>query len=40
MCLILMIKAIAFDLDNTLIGFWQMKKKSCDAAAQAEHNLF
>jgi len=30
-----MIKAIAFDLDNTLIDFWQMKKKSCDAAARA-----
>jgi putative hydrolase of the HAD superfamily len=30
-----MIKAIAFDLDNTLIDFWQMLNKSCDAAAQA-----
>lgn len=30
-----MIKAIAFDLDNTLIDFWQMKKKSCYAAANA-----
>ncbi len=30
-----MIKAIAFDLDNTLIDFWQMKEKSCDAAARA-----
>ncbi len=27
-----MIKAILFDLDNTLIDFWKMKKKSCDAA--------
>jgi putative hydrolase of the HAD superfamily len=36
-----MIKAIAFDLDNTLIDFWQMKKKSCDAAARAmiKHGL-
>ena len=30
-----MIKAIAFDLDNTLIDFWQRKIKSCDAAARA-----
>jgi len=36
-----MIKAIAFDLDNTLIDFWQMKIKSCDAAARAmiKHGL-
>jgi putative hydrolase of the HAD superfamily len=27
-----MIKAILFDLDNTLIDFWKMKKKSCEAA--------
>ena len=30
-----MIKAILFDLDNTLIDFWKMKKKSCDAAIDA-----
>lgn len=28
----IMIKAILFDLDNTLIDFWKMKKKSCEAA--------
>jgi putative hydrolase of the HAD superfamily len=30
-----MIKAILFDLDNTLIDFWKMKKKSCEAAIDA-----
>ena len=30
-----MIKAIAFDLDNTLIDFMEMKRVSCDAAARA-----
>ena len=30
-----MIKAILFDLDNTLIDFWKMKKLSCEAAASA-----
>ncbi len=29
------IKAIIFDLDNTLIDFIQMKKESCKAAVQA-----
>jgi len=27
-----MIKAVLFDLDNTLIDFWKMKKMTCDAA--------
>jgi len=30
-----MIKAILFDLDNTLIDFMEMKKRSCDAAISA-----
>jgi putative hydrolase of the HAD superfamily len=30
-----MIKAVMFDLDNTLINFMQMKEKSCRAAVQA-----
>lgn len=30
-----MIKAILFDLDNTLIDFWTMKKVSCEAAVAA-----
>jgi putative hydrolase of the HAD superfamily len=30
-----MIKAIAFDLDNTLIDFLEMKRVSCNAAAEA-----
>jgi len=30
-----MIKAILFDLDNTLIDFMKMKKASCDAAVEA-----
>ena len=30
-----MIKAIIFDLDNTLIDFMTMKKMSCDAAMTA-----
>ena len=31
----MVIKAILFDLDNTLIDFMQMKKKSCEAAVDA-----
>jgi putative hydrolase of the HAD superfamily len=27
-----MIKSILFDLDNTLIDFWKMKKNACEAA--------
>jgi len=30
-----MIKAIAFDLDNTLIDFWHFKRETAKAAAQA-----
>jgi len=30
-----MIKAVIFDLDNTLIDFMSMKKASCDAAINA-----
>src|SRR3989338_9290266 len=30
-----MIKAVIFDLDNTLIDFLRMKKLSCDAAVSA-----
>ncbi|MBW2995777.1 HAD-IA family hydrolase [Candidatus Woesearchaeota archaeon] len=30
-----MIRAIIFDLDNTLIDFYRMKKESCDKAIQA-----
>jgi putative hydrolase of the HAD superfamily len=30
-----MIKAIFFDIDNTLIDFWKMKQKSCEAAIDA-----
>jgi HAD superfamily hydrolase (TIGR02253 family) len=30
-----MIKAVLFDLDNTLIDFWKMKKVSCSAAIDA-----
>lgn len=30
-----MIKAILFDIDNTLIDFMHMKKKSCEAAVEA-----
>ena len=30
-----MIKAILFDIDNTLIDFMKMKKKSCEAAVDA-----
>ena len=30
-----MIKAILFDIDNTLIDFMRMKKKSCEAAVEA-----
>ena len=30
-----MIKAVIFDLDNTLIDFMTMKKLSCDAAINA-----
>ena len=30
-----MIKAILFDLDNTLIDFWKMKQQSCSAAIDA-----
>lgn len=30
-----MIKAVLFDLDNTLINFMKMKKKSCEAAVSA-----
>ena len=30
-----MIKAILFDLDNTLVDFMKMKKKSCEAAVDA-----
>ena len=30
-----MIKAVIFDLDNTLIDFMRMKKLSCDAAISA-----
>src|SRR3989344_9246544 len=30
-----MIKAILFDLDNTLIDFWKMKKMTCDAAVSS-----
>ena len=28
-------KAILFDLDNTLIDFWSMKRRSCEAAVDA-----
>jgi len=30
-----MIKAILFDVDNTLIDFMKMKRKSCEAAVEA-----
>ena len=30
-----MVKAILFDLDNTLIDFWKMKKLSCEAGIDA-----
>ncbi|MBM3303854.1 MAG: TIGR02253 family HAD-type hydrolase [Candidatus Aenigmarchaeota archaeon] len=30
-----MIRAVLFDLDNTLIDFMQMKRKSCEAAVEA-----
>jgi putative hydrolase of the HAD superfamily len=30
-----MLKAILFDLDNTLIDFWKMKKNACEAAIDA-----
>lgn len=30
-----MIKAILFDIDNTLVDFMKMKRKSCEAAVQA-----
>ena len=30
-----MIKAILFDLDNTLIDFFRLKKKCCNAAIDA-----
>ena len=30
-----MIKAVIFDLDNTLIDFLKMKKQSCSAAIDA-----
>jgi len=30
-----MIKAVLFDLDNTLIDFWKMKQQSCSAAIDA-----
>ena len=30
-----MIKAILFDIDNTLIDFMKMKEKSCEAAVEA-----
>lgn len=30
-----MIKALLFDIDNTLIDFWKMKQKSCEAAVDA-----
>src|SRR3989338_2663385 len=30
-----MIKAVIFDLDNTLIDFWKMKQQSCSAAVDA-----
>ena len=30
-----MIKAILFDLDNTLIDFMRMKEKSCESAIDA-----
>lgn len=30
-----MIKAVLFDLDNTLIDFWKMKRHSCSAAIDA-----
>jgi putative hydrolase of the HAD superfamily len=33
-----MIKAIAFDLDQTLIDFWKMKQVACGAAASAMIN--
>ena len=29
-----MIKAILFDVDNTLIDFMKMKRKSCEAAVE------
>ena len=31
----MMIKAILFDIDNTLIDFFKMKEKSCEAAVEA-----
>ena len=33
-----MIKAVIFDLDNTLIDFMKMKNLSCDAAISAMIN--
>ena len=30
-----MIKALLFDIDNTLIDFWKMKQKSCEAAVDS-----
>ncbi|MDP3699264.1 MAG: HAD-IA family hydrolase [Nanoarchaeota archaeon] len=30
-----MLKAVLFDLDNTLLDFWKMKRKASDSAAQA-----
>ncbi len=30
-----MIKAVMFDLDNTLINFWEMKERCCRAAVEA-----
>ena len=29
------LKAVLFDVDNTLIDFMNMKKKSCEAAIEA-----
>jgi len=30
-----MLKAVLFDMDNTLLDFWKMKRKASDSAAQA-----
>src|SRR3989344_127034 len=30
-----MLKAVLFDLDNTLLDFWKMKRKASDSAVQA-----
>src|SRR3989338_1302092 len=30
-----MIKALIFDLDNTLVDFWRMKKVTCESAITA-----